>query len=63
MPTIKRKPRPAAEKAGDGPLVAWGEQPYAGDDDANGARVGGYRLVRGWSGELVGIRELQDKPE
>jgi hypothetical protein len=59
MATIKRKDRPPAEPrpASGGALFVWGRSPFAPPDEVDGTRVAGYRLVRGPSGALVGIRE------
>jgi hypothetical protein len=64
MATIKRKPRPPAEPrpASGGAQFAWGGAPLAPPPPVDGAPVAGYRLVRGPSGALVGIRDPEKAP-
>jgi hypothetical protein len=62
MPNVKRKPHTLSEQVKQvaGSLVAWGRSPFGRRDEANGARVAGYRLVRGPDGQLYATKEDRD---
>jgi len=58
-PKRKTPPKPGTET-----YATWGRSPFsgAGPDEADGVRIGGYRLIRSPSGELVGLVDKPDEP-
>lgn len=50
QPKRKTLPKLIAET-----FASWGPSPFGPADEADGAKIAGYRLVRSPSGELVGI--------
>lgn len=66
MPTVKRKDRPPAaprDARETGPQFAWGSSAFGPQDEVDGTRVNGYRLVRTPEGGLVGIVEPTESRE
>jgi hypothetical protein len=61
MPILKR--RTFAEQVKQvlaGPLIAWGRSPFSHRDEAHGAKIAGYRMVRGPDGALYGVKDDRD---
>lgn len=63
MPKIKKPDRLVETvRAAAGALVAFGRHPFSTRrDEADGAKVAGYRLIRGPDGRLYGFRDEKDR--